>query len=76
MGVPVPYRFLADYATTPARRVAGYTMYPQNDAVILKTLLASPAVSFVKRPRMAVLRKKERSGITARHLPTIHSVPQ
>ena len=32
-------------------------------SVILKTLLALPAMSFAKRPRMAVLHKKERSGI-------------
>ena len=41
----------------------GYRMYPlQNCDAILETLLALLAVSFVKRPRMAVLRKKERSG--------------
>ena len=36
---------------------------PQNDAVILKTLLALPAVSFAKSPRTDFLHRKERSGI-------------
>ena len=36
---------------------------PQNCKAILKTLLALPAVSFAKRPRMA-LHKKERSEST------------
>ena len=43
-------------------RAGGTGMYPQNCKAILKTLLALPAVSFAKRPRMAVLHKKERSG--------------
>ena len=37
-------------------------MYSQNDAVILKTLLALPAMSFTKSPRMDFLYRKERSG--------------
>ena len=40
----------------------GTRMHPQNDAVILKTLLALPAMSFAKSPRMDFLHKKERSG--------------
>ena len=48
--------------TAPAVRMrTGYRMYPQNCNAILKTLLALPAVAFAKRPRMAVLHKKERS---------------
>ena len=43
-------------------RAYGAARSPQNCNAILKTLLALPAVLFVKRPRMAVLRKKERSG--------------
>ena len=65
----MPSAMLRAQATTPARRVAGYRMYRQNCEAILKTLLALPAASFVKRPRMAVLRKKERSGSTARQYP-------
>ena len=42
----------------------GYRMYPQNCNAILKTLLALPAMSFAKSPRMDFLHKKERSGST------------
>ena len=56
------WRIVLMTAAPPSGAARGYRMYLQNCNAILKTLLALPAVSFVKRPRMAVLRKKERSG--------------
>ena len=75
MGVPVPDHFQrhapslqravghgATVSMPNNTRNGGTGMYPQNDTVILKTLLALPAVSFAKSPRMDFLHKKSVAG--------------